>query len=96
MSKFHKFYKRIALVSHKVLEKLSGNYFFLKLHVRIWIEFGTKRDTFHVKRMSIHLGKKSNSFTQKRTFLSTLALMNKKFIENLVGRIWGLNLTQNQ
>jgi len=32
--------------------------------------------------------KKSNSFTHKRTFLSALAVMNKKFIANPVGRIW--------
>ena len=47
---------------HKTLEKLSQNNFFLKFHVRIWTEFGKKRHKFHVKRMSIHLGKKSNSF----------------------------------
>jgi len=48
-------------------------------------EFGTKRDRFQVKRVSIHLGKKSKSFTHKRTFLSALAVMNEKFIANLVG-----------
>jgi len=37
--------------------------------------------------MSIDLGKKSNSFTHKRTFLSALAVVNKKFIGNLVGQI---------
>jgi len=67
----------------------------MKFHERIWTEFGTKRDIFHVKRMSIYLGKKLNSFTQKRTFHSTLIVMNKKFIENFVRRIWGSNLTQN-
>jgi len=40
------------------------------------------------------LGKKSSSFTDKRTFLPALAVMNKKFTANLVGRIWGSNLTQ--
>ena len=85
---------RIALLFQKISEKLSRNNFFLKFHVRIWTEFGTKRHKFHVKRMSIHLGKKSNSFTHKRTFLSTLTVMNKKFIENLVGRIWVSNLSQ--
>ena len=59
----------------------------MKFHVRIVTEFGTKRDKFHVQRMSIQLGKKSNSFTHKRTFLSTLAVMIKKFIEILVERI---------
>jgi len=54
-----------------------------------------KRDKFHVKRMSIHLGKKSNSFKHKRTFLPAVVVMNKKFIANLVGRIWGSNLSQN-
>jgi len=45
--------------------------------------------------MSIQLGKKSNSFTHKQTFLSALAVMNKKFIANLFGQIWGSNLSQN-
>ena len=81
---FHKFCQRMALVFHKILEKLSRNNFFLKFHVRIWTEFRTIRDKFHVKRMSINLGKRSNNFTHKRTFLSILAVMNTKFIENLV------------
>jgi len=50
-------------------------------------EFGTKRDKFRVKRMSIHRRKKSNSFTHKRTFLQDLTVINKKFIASLVGRI---------
>ena len=50
----------------------------MKFHVRIWTEFGKKRDKLHVKRMSIHLGKRLSSFTHKRTFLSTLTVMNKK------------------
>jgi len=41
-------------------------------------EYGTKRDKFQVKRMSIHLGKQSNNFTHKRTLLSALAVMEKK------------------
>jgi len=58
-------------------------------------EYGTKRDKFQVKRMSIHLGKQSNNFTHKRTLLSALAVMEKKIIANLVGQIWGSNLSQN-
>jgi len=38
--------------------------------------------------MSIHLGKNSNSFTHKPTFLPTPAVMNQKFIANLVERFW--------
>jgi len=68
-------------------EKFSQNSFLLKFHVRISTEFRTKRDKFQVKRMSIHPRKKSNSSTHKRTLLSALAVMNKKFIANLVGRI---------
>ena len=45
--------------------------------------------------MSIDPQKKSNSFTHERTFLTALAVINKKFIVNLVGRIWGSNLSQN-
>jgi len=78
----------------KISKKLSRNDFFLKLRVRISTEFGTKRDRFQVKRMSIHPGEKSNSFTHKRTFLSARAMMNKKFIANLLGRVWGSNLSQ--
>ena len=72
------------MVLHKISEKLSRNSFFLKFHVRTSTEFGTKRDRFQVKRMSIHLGKKSNSFTQKRSVLSALAVMN----ENLLPILW--------
>ena len=39
--------------------------------------------------------KKTNSFTHERTFLSAPVMMNKKFIANLVGRVWGSNLSQN-
>ena len=45
--------------------------------------------------MSIHPRKKLDSFTYERTFLLALAEINKKVIANLVGRIWGSNLTQN-
>jgi len=45
--------------------------------------------------MSIHPQKESNSFTHKRTFfLSAMAVTDKKFIANLVGRIWGSKLSQ--
>ena len=64
-AEFHKFRQRIALVLHRICEKLSRNSFFLKFHVRTSTEFGTKRDRFQVKRMCIHLRKKSNSFTHK-------------------------------
>jgi len=80
---------------HKISEKFFENSFFLKLHPRISTKFETKRDRFQVKQMSIHQRKKSNSFTHKRTFLSVLAVMNKQFIANLVGWIWGSNLSQN-
>jgi len=83
------------LVFNKISEKFSWNSFFLKFHIRVSIELGTKRDEFQVKRMSIHLGKKSNSFRDKRTFLSGLAVTDKKFIVDPVGRIWVSNLSQN-
>jgi len=79
----------------KISEKFSRNSFFLKFHPRISTEFGTKRNKFQVKRMSIHPRKKSNSFTHKRTFLSALAETNKILIANLVERIWGSNISQN-
>jgi len=83
-----------SLGLQKISEKFSRNSFFLKYHVRISTEFGTKRDKFQVKRMSIQPRKKSNSFAHKRTFLSALTVMKKKFIANLVGRIWGKNVSQ--
>jgi len=73
------------LVCPKISEKFSLNSFFLKLNVRKSNELGSKRDKFQVKRMSIHLRKKSNSFTHEQTFLLALAVMNKKVIANLVG-----------
>jgi len=79
----------------KISKKFSRNSFFLKFHVGTSTGFGTKRDKFQVKRMSIHLGKTSNSFTHKQSFLSALAVMNEKFIANLVGGIWGSNPSQN-
>jgi len=82
-----------SLGLHKISEKFSGNSFFLKFHLTISTEFGTKRLKFQVKRMSIHPRKKSNSFAHKRTFLSALAVMNKKCIANLVGPMWGSNLS---
>ena len=53
-----------SLDLHIFFEKFSQYNFLLKFHVRISIEFGTKHDKFQVKWMSIHLGKKSYSFTQ--------------------------------
>jgi len=84
-----------SLGLHKIFEKFSQNNFLLEFHGRINIEFGTKRDNFQGKQMTIHLGKNQNNFTNKRTFLPVLAVMNRKFITNLVGRIWGSNLSQN-
>jgi len=84
-----------SLGLHEISEKFSRNSSFLKFHPRISTEFGTKRDKFQVKRMSIHPRKKSNSFTHTRTFLSAMAVTNKKFIVNPVRRIWGSNLSQN-
>jgi len=69
-----------SLGLRKISEKFSRNGFFLKFRVRISTEFGTQPDRFQVKRMSIHPGKKSNSFTHGRTFLSARAVMNKKSI----------------
>jgi len=79
----------------KISEKFCRNSFFLKFQVRISTEFGTERDKIQVKRMSIHRQKKSNSFAHKRTLLSALAVMNKKVIASVVGRIWGSNISQN-
>jgi len=84
-----------SLGLHKITEKLSQNIFFLKINVRISIEFGTKLDKFKVKQISILPRKKANSIAHKQTFLSAPAVMNKKIIANLVGRIWGSNLSQN-
>jgi len=79
---------------NKISEKFSRNGFFLKFHVRVWTEIGTKRDKFQVKRISIHLGKKSNSFGHKRTFLSGLAVTDKKFIASPVVGVWVLKLSR--
>jgi len=84
-----------SLDLHHIYEKFSRDSFIFKLHVRISTEFGTKPEKFQVKWMSIHPGKKSNRFTHKQTFLSALAVINKIFIANLVGRIWGSNLSKN-
>jgi len=72
---------------HKISKKFSRNSFFMKFHVTISTEFGKKRDKFQVKRMSIRPRKKSNSFTHKRIFLPAMAVINKKFIADHVGRI---------
>jgi len=85
----------IALVCTKFLKNSPGIIFFLKFHPRISTEFGTKSENFQVKRISIPPRTKSNSFTHKQTFLSALAVTNKRFIANLVGRTWGSNLSQN-
>ena len=79
-----------SLGLQEISEKFSRNSFFLKFHVRISTEFGTKRDKFQVKRMTIRPRKKSNSFAHKRTFLSALAVMNKKFIVKSCGTNLGL------
>ena len=76
-----------GLVFNKISEKFSQNSFFPKFHVKISTEFWAKHDKFQIKRMTIHLGKKSNSFTHKQTFHSTLTVINKKFISILVGLI---------
>ena len=77
IAKFCKFPWRIALVCKKFLKNSPKIFFFLKLQVKISTEFETKYDKFQVKQMSSHLGKKSNSFAHKRTFLSTLLVINK-------------------
>jgi len=85
-----------SLGLHKIFEKFSRNYFFLKFHVRISTKFGTKHERFQVKWMSIHLGKKIKQFHTQMNLLSTLAVMTKKFIANLVERICGSNLRKTQ
>jgi len=69
--------QRIALVCKKFSEKFSWNSFFHKFQVRISTKIGTKRYKFQVKRMSILPRKRSNSFTHKRTFLSSLQWLIK-------------------
>ena len=69
---------------HKIFEKISQNSFFQKFLVRIYTKFWIKHDKFQVKRTRTHLGKISNSFTHKRTFLSALIVMNK----NLLRILW--------
>jgi len=66
------------LVCKKFLKNFPEIVFFLKIHVRISTEFGTKRDKFHVKRMSIHPRKKANSFAHKRTFFFSIGSDEKK------------------
>jgi len=79
-----------SLGLHKISEKFYRNGFFLKFHIRISTRFGTKRENFLVKRMSIHPGKESNSFTHKRTFLSARTVMNKKIYCKSCGTSLGL------
>ena len=50
---FTSFGRGYSLGLHKISEKFSRNSFFLKFHVRISFKFGTKRNKFQVKRMSI-------------------------------------------
>jgi len=58
-----------SLGLHKISEKFSQNGFFLKFHARISTEFGTKRDKFQVKRMSIHRRKNQTvSHTNEPSF----------------------------
>ena len=75
---------------HKISEKFSQKSFFLKFHPRISTEFGTKRDKFQVKQISIHRRKKSNSFTHKRTFLSAMVVTNQKIDCQCCGTNLGL------
>jgi len=74
-----------SLGLQKIYEMFSQKSLFLKIHVRISSEFGTKHNKFQVKQMSIRQRKKSSIFAHKRSFLSALAVMNKKFIANHVG-----------
>ena len=85
---------RGTMIFNKISKKLS-RFFFQKFHIWISTEFGIKRKKFYVKRMSIHLGKKSKSFTHKWTFLLALTVMNTIFIPNPVAWIWGSNLSHN-
>jgi len=94
-AKFHKCWLRIALICTKISEKFFQKSFFLKFLVRISIEFGTKRDKFQFKRMSIHPRKKSNSFTHKRKFLSALAVINKNIYCKSCGTNLSWNLSKN-
>jgi len=62
-------FARDSLGLHKISEKFSRNGFFLKFRVRISNEFGTKRDRFQVKRMSIHPEKNQTlSYTNEPSF----------------------------
>jgi len=63
-----------------------------KNHNIIWDE--TRHVSAQIDEYSVR--KLSKSFIQKRTFFSVVAMMNKKFITNLVERIWGSNLATSQ
>ena len=65
---FSSFGRGYSLGLLKISEKLSRNSFLLKIHIKISTESGTKRVKFHVKRMSIHPRKKSNSFVHEPSF----------------------------
>jgi len=75
---------KLRIKLHKISEKFSRNSFFLKFRVKISTEFGTKRDKFQVKRMSIHLGKKSNSFAHKEPSFQPW----QWWIKNLLQILW--------
>jgi len=70
-------------VCKKFLKNNFKNNFLLKLCVRIPTTFGTKHDKFQLKRKSLQLEEKIKQF-HTQTFLSTLAVMNEKFIANIV------------
>ena len=82
--KFHNFFVADSLGLHKIYEKLSRNSFFLKFHLRILTEFGTKRDKFEVKRISIHVGKNQTlSHTNEPSFHAW-----RWWIKNLLQILW--------
>jgi len=53
-----------SLGLQKISEKFSRNSFFLKFHVRISTEYGTKRDKFQAKRMNFSYEKIKQFRTQ--------------------------------
>jgi len=80
-----------SLCLTKISKKISRNGFFSETrHKNLdWIWDKTRQILDQTDEYSFTHEKKSNSFTHKRTFLSALAVMNRKFNPNPVGRISG-------
>jgi len=87
--------ERGALCSSRSLWKFFEKEFLVEIlwknPNRIWDErwqISAQRDKYSTR-------KRSNCFTHKRTFLLVVAMMNIKFIANLVERLWGSKLNHN-